>query len=171
MQPRRDGGPPEADRSEHGRASSGGARARPCAGHHAELLASAPAGRCGSTSAAPAPPTSRRCSSVRVEDVHLEIGFGGGEHLARRAAERPDVGFIGCEAFVNGTAKLLAQAERAGLDNIRLWDDDAKAVVDWLPQASIARTYLLYPDPWPKRRHRKRRFLGDGHAARGSRGC
>ena len=83
----------------------------------------------------------------------------------RAPRERPDVGFIGCEAFINGMAKLLAHAERAGLDNIRLWDDDAKAVVDWLPEASIARAYILYPDPWPKRRHRKRRFVSARHAA------
>jgi tRNA (guanine-N7-)-methyltransferase len=101
-----------------------------------------------------------------VEGVHLEIGFGGGEHLALRAAESPNIGFIGCEAFVNGTAKLLALAEAAHLDNLRLWDDDAAHIVGWLPPASVARAFLLYPDPWPKRRHRKRRFLGEAMIAR-----
>lgn len=96
-----------------------------------------------------------------VGEIWLEIGFGGGEHLTQRAGENPQVGFIGCEAYVNGTAKMLSQIEQNGLANIRLWDDDAKTVVDWLPAASIARIYLLYPDPWPKRRHRKRRFLGE----------
>ncbi|WP_428832648.1 tRNA (guanosine(46)-N7)-methyltransferase TrmB [Labrys okinawensis] len=101
-----------------------------------------------------------------VGEVWLEIGFGGGEHLTQRAGENPQIGFIGCEAYVNGTAKMLAQIEQNGLANIRLWDDDAKAVVDWLPAGSIARIYLLYPDPWPKRRHRKRRFLGEEMLAR-----
>jgi tRNA (guanine-N7-)-methyltransferase len=94
-----------------------------------------------------------------VDEIRLEIGFGGGEHLAARACERPTAGFIGCEAFVNGTAKLLALAERSRIANLRLWDDDAKAVVDWLPEDSLAGIDVLYPDPWPKRRHRKRRFL------------
>lgn len=96
-----------------------------------------------------------------VGEVWLEIGFGGGEHLTQRASENPKIGFIGCEAYVNGTAKMLAQIEHNGLANIRLWDNDAKAVVDWLPAGSVERIYLLYPDPWPKRRHRKRRFLGE----------
>jgi tRNA (guanine-N7-)-methyltransferase len=107
----------------------------------------------------PAPADLAPLFARAVDAVHLEIGYGGGEHLAMRAEEAPSTGFIGCEAFVNGTAKLLALAERAGLGNLRLWDDDAKSVVDWLPPASIDRAYILYPDPWPKRRHRKRRFL------------
>jgi len=96
-----------------------------------------------------------------VNQVWVEIGFGGGEHLTQRAGENRSTGFIGCEAYINGTAKMLAQIEHNKLDNIRLWDDDAKKVVEWLPDASIDRLYLLYPDPWPKRRHRKRRFLGE----------
>jgi tRNA (guanine-N7-)-methyltransferase len=96
-----------------------------------------------------------------VEDVHLEIGFGSGEHLAMRAAESPRVGFIGCEVYLNGVAKMLALVERQRLANVRLWDEDAARLVDWLPQASIGRLAILYPDPWPKRRHRKRRFLGE----------
>jgi tRNA (guanine-N7-)-methyltransferase len=96
----------------------------------------------------------------------LEIGFGGGEHLARRAAESPATGFIGCEAYVNGVAKLLALIEAGGLANIRIFDDDASAVVDWLPPGSLDLVYVLYPDPWPKRRHRKRRLLGAGMLAR-----
>lgn len=110
-----------------------------------------------------APPPNRLASlfPLDVREVWLEIGFGGGEHLTQRAGEHPDIGFIGCEAYVNGTAKMLAQIEHNGLANVRLWDNDAKDVVEWLPAASIARIYLLYPDPWPKRRHRKRRFLGE----------
>ena len=101
-----------------------------------------------------------------ARDVHLEIGFGGGEHLAMRAAESTDVGFIGCEGFVNGVAKMLAHMRRDGLANVRIWDDDAKDVVTWLPEGSIGRIYILYPDPWPKRRHRKRRFLGEAMLGR-----
>ncbi|GLS18411.1 tRNA (guanine-N(7)-)-methyltransferase [Labrys miyagiensis] len=113
-----------------------------------------------------APTDLRTLFPTAVGDIWLEIGFGGGEHLTQRAGENPDVGFIGCEAYINGTAKMLSQIEQNGLANIRLWDDDAKAVVEWLPEASIARIYLLYPDPWPKRRHRKRRFLGEDMLAR-----
>ncbi|TDX63114.1 tRNA (guanine-N7-)-methyltransferase [Methylosinus sp. sav-2] len=94
-----------------------------------------------------------------VAEVRLEIGFGGGEHLIAAAAARPDVGFIGCEPFVNGMAKLLARIDALGLANIRLHQGDAAEVIGWLPKASLGRTYLFYPDPWPKRRHRKRRFV------------
>ena len=96
-----------------------------------------------------------------VEEVRLEIGFGGGEHLARAAGARPSAGFIGCEVFLNGIAKLLAEIDAAALDNVRLWDRDAVELLRGLPQASIAGIDLLYPDPWPKRRQRKRRFLSD----------
>lgn len=95
-----------------------------------------------------------------VADVTLEIGFGGGEHLIHCASEAPDTGFIGVEPFVNGMAKALAAIEKAGLDNVRLYHDDAIDLLDWLPDASIDRAYLLYPDPWPKKRHWKRRFVG-----------
>jgi tRNA (guanine-N7-)-methyltransferase len=92
-------------------------------------------------------------------DTHLEIGFGGGEHLVEAAAREPGVDFIGCEPFVNGMAKLLAGIEQRGLANIRLHRGDAGQVLDRLPEASLSRVYLFYPDPWPKRRHRKRRFV------------
>jgi tRNA (guanine-N7-)-methyltransferase len=94
-----------------------------------------------------------------VQEVFLEIGFGGGEHLVAAAAARPDVGFIGCEPFVNGMAKLLARIEALGLANIRLHQGDAAEIIGWLPPASLGRAFLFYPDPWPKRRHRKRRFV------------
>jgi tRNA (guanine-N7-)-methyltransferase len=99
----------------------------------------------------------------------LEIGFGGGEHLLRNAQAHPEIGHLGCEPFINGLAKLVAAIGRDGLDNIRLHDDDALQVLDQLPDASLDRIYLLYPDPWPKRRHHKRRFVSDtmlGHFAR-----
>ena len=93
------------------------------------------------------------------DDIGLEIGFGGGEHLAAQAAAHPDMGFIGCEPFVNGMAKALALIEAQGLGNIRLHFGDASDLIAWLPSASLARVDLLYPDPWPKRRHWKRRFV------------
>lgn len=104
--------------------------------------------------------------AVPVGEVWLEIGFGGGEHLAFQAAQNPDIGFIGCEPFVNGVAKLLAAVERGGLANIRIHDGDAVAVLDWLPDAALARVFLLHPDPWPKKRHWKRRFVAAGNLDR-----
>lgn len=95
------------------------------------------------------------------ESLWLEIGFGGGEHLAAQARANPQTGFIGCEPFVNGIAKLLAVVEQEGLKNIRLWDQDATLLLPRLPDGCLDRAYLLYPDPWPKRRQRKRRFLSD----------
>lgn len=101
-----------------------------------------------------------------VEAVHLEIGFGGGEHLAARAAREPEIGFIGAEAFVNGVAKLLGLAEDEGLRNLRVHDEDAAPLLDWLPQGQVQRVDLLYPDPWPKARHHKRRFVNGRNLAR-----
>lgn len=94
-------------------------------------------------------------------DLWLEIGFGGGEHLAHTAATHPGLGFIGCEPFVNGVAKLVAEVEQRGLTNVRVHDANASDVLAKLPEASVGRIYLLYPDPWPKRRQRKRRFVSD----------
>jgi tRNA (guanine-N7-)-methyltransferase len=94
-----------------------------------------------------------------VREVWLEIGFGGGEHLAWQAARHRDVGFIGCEPFINGVAGLLAEIERQDLVNVRIHDGDAGEVLDWLPDAAIGRAFLLHPDPWPKKRHWKRRFV------------
>lgn len=91
--------------------------------------------------------------------VHLEVGFGGGEHLAHQAALHPDISFIGAEPFVNGVAKLLALIEKKKLANIRIHDGDVRYLLEALPQASLERIYLLYPDPWPKARHAKRRFV------------
>lgn len=102
--------------------------------------------------AAPPRPASGR-------ELRLEIGFGGGEHLIEAATREPAVDFIGCEPFVNGMAKLLARIEERGLTNIRLHQGDAAEILDLLPDASLSRVYLFYPDPWPKRRHRKRRFV------------
>ncbi|MGQ0483780.1 MAG: tRNA (guanosine(46)-N7)-methyltransferase TrmB [Hyphomicrobiales bacterium] len=91
--------------------------------------------------------------------VRLEIGFGGGEHLARQAELNPDISFIGAEPFVNGVAKLLALIEEKKLANIRIHDGDVRYLLEALPAGSLERIYLLYPDPWPKARHAKRRFV------------
>ncbi len=107
----------------------------------------------------PAPARLSELFPVPAKDVWLEIGFGGGEHLLFQAEAHKDTGFIGCEPFISGVAKLVHGAEQSGLQNIRVYDDDANHVLDWLPQASIGRVYVLFPDPWPKRRHKKRRFL------------
>jgi tRNA (guanine-N7-)-methyltransferase len=95
----------------------------------------------------------------------LEIGFGGGEHLAHQAALHPEISFIGAEPFVNGVAKLLALIEEQHLPNIRIHDGDARPLLEALPAASFERIYLLYPDPWPKARHNKRRFVSAGTLA------
>jgi tRNA (guanine-N7-)-methyltransferase len=99
-------------------------------------------------------------------DVRLEIGFGGAEHLIGQALGDPRVGFIGCEPFVNGMAKALAAIDAQKIGNIRLHHADAVDLLDWLPDNSIGRVDLLYPDPWPKRRHWKRRFVNAGNIAR-----
>jgi tRNA (guanine-N7-)-methyltransferase len=96
-----------------------------------------------------------------VKDVWLEIGFGGGEHLLWQAGANPETGYIGCEPFLSGAGKALRGIAGAGLRNVRLHDDDARHVLQWLPAASLGRVFILFPDPWPKRRHRKRRFLSD----------
>ena len=109
-----------------------------------------------------APPTDlARLFPVPVDDVRFEIGFGGGEYLVAQAQAHPHTGFIGCEPFVNGMAKALAAIQARGLVNIRLHLGDAVPVIDWLPTASLAGIDLVYPDPWPKRRHWKRRFVQD----------
>jgi tRNA (guanine-N7-)-methyltransferase len=98
---------------------------------------------------------------VPVTDVQLEIGFGGGEYLIAQAQSEPNKGFIGVEPFVNGMAKALAAIENKDLRNIRLHFDDAADLIGWLPEQSLARIDLIHPDPWPKRRHWKRRFVQD----------
>lgn len=102
-------------------------------------------------------------------NVFLEIGFGGGEHLLSEAQRLPETGFIGVEPFVNGMAKALSGIEAADIRNIRLYDDDATYLLKWLPDASLDRVDLLYPDPWPKMRHWKRRFVSDATVAEFSR--
>jgi len=95
----------------------------------------------------------------KLSTLWLEIGIGGGEHLAAEAKAHPDAGYIGCEFFLNGIAKTLVLIEADQLHNLRLHDGDARDLIEALPPASLDGAYLLYPDPWPKRRHRERRFL------------
>ena len=95
--------------------------------------------------------------------VWLEIGFGGGEHLVHQAASNPDVGIIGAEPYINGVATLLGKIQALEADNIRVHAGDARDLLDVLPASSIARTFLLYPDPWPKKRHHRRRFVAQEH--------
>lgn len=93
------------------------------------------------------------------KDIWLEIGFGGGEHLLWQARNNPEVGIIGAEPFEDGVVKVLAAIEDEGLGNVSVHADDARALLRWLPDASIARAFILFPDPWPKRRHQKRRLV------------
>ena len=116
--------------------------------------------------ASPPPADLASLFANRVERIRLEIGFGGGEHLIRQAEAHADTGFIGCEPFVNGMAKALASIDARKLTNIRLHHADAMDLIDWLPAGSAARIDLLYPDPWPKRRHWKRRFVSDESVAK-----
>ena len=93
------------------------------------------------------------------DQVWLEIGFGGGEHLAEQARTNPRIGLIGCEVFLNGIASLLTQVSALGLANVRIYPEDARDLLDALPDLSLDRVFLLFPDPWPKRRHAGRRFI------------
>ncbi len=94
-----------------------------------------------------------------VIDLWVEIGFGGGEHLAAQAALHPDIGFVGCEPFVNGVASLIVQIQDLSLKNIRIVKDDARLLLARLPDRSVGRFFVLFPDPWPKQRHHKRRII------------
>lgn len=107
----------------------------------------------------PAPQPFDSLFPTKVDRIRLEIGFGGGEHLVHRACEASATGFIGVEPFVNSMAKLLARVEELGLRNVRVHDDDATQLLDWLPDGCVDQIDLLYPDPWPKRKHWKRRFV------------
>ena len=94
-----------------------------------------------------------------VREVWLEVGFGAGEHLLAQAAANRDVGLIGCEPYVTGVVRMVRGLREAGLDNIRIWRDDARLLIDRLADGSLARVFVLFPDPWPKSRHHKRRFV------------
>jgi len=113
----------------------------------------------------PAPDRLAEIFGSEIDDVRLEIGFGGGEHLIAEAQAFPNIGFIGCEPYVNGMAKILTQIEAHNIGNIRLYAGDAAELLAWAPPQSLARLDLIHPDPWPKRRHWKRRFVQDKSVA------
>jgi tRNA (guanine-N7-)-methyltransferase len=118
---------------------------------------------------APSPPDLAQLFDPPADAVRLEIGFGGGEHLIAEARAFPDAGFIGCEPYVNGMAKILAQIETHNIGNIRLFAGDAAELLAWAPPRSLQRIDLIHPDPWPKRRHWKRRFVQDASVAAAAR--
>lgn len=95
-----------------------------------------------------------------MRSVWLEVGFGGGEHVADQAEANPDVGVIGCEVFRNGIASLLGHVQSRGLGNVRIFPEDVRLLLPALPDASLGRVFVLFPDPWPKTRHAERRFIG-----------
>ena len=105
------------------------------------------------------PPTPLHWFDASIQGVWLEIGFGAGEHLADQAAAHPNIGFIGCEPFRNGVAHLLARIDSDGLRNIRIFPEDARQLLKALPSSSIDRAIALFPDPWPKARHHRRRII------------
>ncbi|MEM7427282.1 MAG: tRNA (guanine(46)-N(7))-methyltransferase TrmB [Pseudomonadota bacterium] len=105
------------------------------------------------------------CFNPLPDRVFLEIGFGGGEHLAARSAACPQDGFIGAEPYLNGVAKLLSEIDESSVRNIRILHGDARDLIDALPDGSIDGAFLLYPDPWPKKRHHKRRFVSPENLA------
>jgi tRNA (guanine-N7-)-methyltransferase len=113
-----------------------------------------------------APADLRSLFDVTLDQVRLEIGFGGAEHLIAHALANPRRGFIGSDAFVNAVGKALVAIDDNDLDNVRLHFGDASELIDWLPHGGLERIDLLYPDPWPKRRHWKRRFIQDDSLAR-----
>lgn len=97
--------------------------------------------------------------SPRRREVWLEVGFGAGEHLAAQAETHSDIGFIGCEPYLNGVAALLARIDARNLTNVRIYNDDARELIDRLAPRTLSRVFILFPDPWPKARHARRRFV------------
>jgi tRNA (guanine-N7-)-methyltransferase len=102
-------------------------------------------------------------ADIRPTDFRMEIGFGTGEHLAALAARHPTSGFIGCEPFVNGVATMLTRIEEECLRNVRIYDDDVRHLLPHLPDAMLTELYILFPDPWPKSRHHRRRITVPGN--------
>lgn len=95
----------------------------------------------------------------KPRELWMEIGFGGGEHLEAQAENNPDIGFFGCEPFINGVAKMLSYIDEKKLSNVRLYPDDARHILDAMPDDSLDRCFVLFADPWPKARHANRRFI------------
>ena len=104
-------------------------------------------------------------ADIRPTDFRMEIGFGTGEHLAEQARRHPEIGFIGCEPFVNGVAALVAKLTETDIANVRIFDDDVRLLLPRLPDGCLERLYLLFADPWPKSRHHRRRITVDANLA------
>jgi tRNA (guanine-N7-)-methyltransferase len=157
--------PPDDGASAHARGSFFGRRkGHKLRAHQSDLMAHL-LPRLALDIATPPPPDLAVLFGGRTSATRLEIGFGGGEHLVAEAQAHPATGFIGCEPYVNGMAKILARIEGGDIANIRLYAGDAAALLAWLPPGSLARIDLIHPDPWPKRRHWKRRFVQDATVA------
>lgn len=144
---------PEGDLRSYGRR-----RGRKPSARQAALWSEALPGRAIDLSAAP-PRRIEDLFPAPVSEVWFEIGFGGGEHLVWQAFRNPSVGLIGCEPFEDGVVKALGAAEKGALANLRLHAGDARPLLRWLPEASLTRAFILFPDPWPKKKHRKRRLV------------
>jgi tRNA (guanine-N7-)-methyltransferase len=154
--PRRPGGDTEAsERAFFGRRKGHPLRARQVELFEALLPKLAP------DLGKPAPADLRALFDIPLDEARLEIGFGGAEHLVAQALANPRTGFIGSDAFVNAVGKALVGIDDNDLENVRLYFGDASELIDWLPDGGLSRVDLLYPDPWPKRRHWKRRFIQD----------
>jgi tRNA (guanine-N7-)-methyltransferase len=138
--------------------SFGRRRGRRLSAHQASLLEQV-LPRVGLDLSSPCRPSAAALFARPVSEVWLEIGFGGAEHLVWQAGQNPNVGLIGCEVFEDGVVKALASIEEPGLANVRLAVEDARDVLRWLPEASLQRVFILFPDPWPKKRHVKRRLV------------
>ncbi len=100
-----------------------------------------------------------RCQNIFEKPVWLEIGFGGGEHMLARAIQSPDVHFIGCEPFINGVANFVRDMKQANINNVRVYADDVRLLLPTLSDHCLDRIFLLFPDPWRKKKHHKRRFF------------
>lgn len=152
--------PPNLGQVPHGALRSyGRIKARTLKPRQADLLA-----RRQAELAMPDPevgPIDPRALRPSASGVWLEIGFGGGEHMAEQAARRPDLLILGAEPFLNGIASAVRHIDERGLENVLLLQGDARALMAALPDASVTRCFILFPDPWPKTRHRKRRIIQD----------
>jgi tRNA (guanine-N7-)-methyltransferase len=138
--------------------SFGRRRGRRLSAHQASLLEQV-LPRVGLDLSRPCPPSLHALFASALSAIWLEIGFGGAEHLVWQASQNPGVGLVGCEVFEDGVVKALASIEERGLANVRLAVEDARDVLRWLPEASLSRVFILFPDPWPKKRHVKRRLV------------
>ena len=152
------------DKTRRSRALFGRRKGRPLRPHQAALMKTL-LPKLAIDLATPSPADLADLFPHAPEMVRLEIGFGGGEHLITEAAQHRCMGFIGVEPFINGMAKALAAIEAHRLSNIRLHLGDATHLLEWLPVARLACIDLIYPDPWPKRRHWKRRFVQEQSVA------